>query len=91
MTNAELQLVADILEKNKSKRGELIGQSLFGHSYGQKMEINPKAFEGILNEKDKEILRNPKFFPLTYSGEMIRTDMIYNERIKPKLKLAKVI
>ena len=85
MKNRDLQLIADILIQNKSKTGEKINKGLFGKPYGEQMIIDPKAFK-ILTKKDREILKNPKYFPLYYGGEMIRTDYIYNKFVKKKLE-----
>lgn len=85
MTNRDLQLVADILRQNSSKTGSKIGNQLFGGRYGDKIKISPKAF-GILTKKDKKILRDPKYYPLYYGQQMIKTDWVYKEKIRPKLK-----
>lgn len=86
MTNRDLQLVADILQQNKSKTGKKISSSLFGGNYADKIKVAKKAFDDILTKKDKKILQNPKYYPLYYGQDMIRTDWVYKEKIKPKLK-----
>jgi len=85
MKNADVQLVADILTRNSSKTGRTLGNAMFGGNYWETLKIDPKAFK-ILTEKDKKILKDPKYYPLYYAGEMCRTDTIYKEDVKRKLK-----
>jgi len=81
--NADLQLMSDILKQNKSDASGIISAALFGGLYWGELKIDKDAFS-ILTNRDKEILRNPKYYPLYYGGELIKTDWIYKD-IRKKL------